>query len=71
MIWEGLHKIWHCGLQKLEFGVYDDDASFKYGKKASKVVTWFTYEEKVNRKRKSLSRSVKTRHVVKKENIKK
>ena len=30
---EGLPKIYHCGLQKSEFGVYNDVASFNYGKK--------------------------------------
>ena len=35
MIWEGLAKILHCGLQKLEFGVYDASASFIHRKNAS------------------------------------
>ena len=35
LIWERWSRIWHCGLQKLEFGFYDAVASFKYGKKAS------------------------------------
>ena len=38
MIWEGLPKIWHCGLQKLEIGVYDVFANFNYPKKACRGI---------------------------------
>ena len=52
IIWEGLPKIWHCGLQKLEFDVYDDVVGFLNMERkppriflSSEVVTWCIYKD--------------------------
>ena len=38
MISEDLPKLWDCGLQKLEFDVYDAVASFNYRKKSAEGI---------------------------------